>query len=165
MDGLSHLDGDGRAAMVDVGAKAVTQRRALAEAVIEVPAAVAALLDGGELRAAKGPVLQTAVLAGTLAVKRTWELIPLCHPLPIDSIRFETELEPRPDGGLGVRLRCEVAVEAKTGVEMEALCGASVAALTVYDMCKAVTHEMAIGPVRLLEKEGGRRSVGAEPRP
>jgi len=160
---LSHLAAPGRPAMVDVGGKPVTRRRAAAEAVITLPAAVAAGLAGDELRGPKGPVLHAAVLAGTQAAKRTAELIPLCHPLPLDSIRFETALEPGERGELAVRLRCEVAVEARTGVEMEALCGASIAALTVYDMCKALGHGMVVGPVRLLSKEGGRRPWTLEP--
>ena len=152
---LSHLDRRNRPGMVDVAAKAVTHRIATAQAIVSLPPEVRAALKGGELHAPKGPVFQTAILAGTMAVKRTADLIPLCHPLPIESCRIEIALDRR---GRAV-ITCEVSVHHKTGVEMEALTGASVAALTIYDMCKALSHRMVIGPVRLLAKTGGRRDV------
>ncbi len=154
---LTHIDPAGRPAMVDVGAKQVTRRVAIASATVHFPADVAATLHADGLRSAKGPVLDTAIIAGTMAVKRTHELIPFCHPLPIEKCRFEMEFVSATE----LVIRCEVGITHKTGVEMEALTGASVAALTVYDMCKALSHEIVIGEVRLLEKHGGKRTVKA----
>ncbi len=141
--------------MVDVGAKAATRREAMAEVRVRFPAAVAATLRAEGLRSAKGPVIDTAIIAGTLAVKRTHELIPFCHPLPVEKVRFAIDF----DGDDALLIRCTVALTHKTGVEMEALTGASVAALTVYDMCKALSHEMVIDGLRLVEKSGGKRRV------
>jgi cyclic pyranopterin phosphate synthase len=107
------------------------------------------------LRSAKGPIVDTAIIAGTMAVKRTHELIPFCHPLAIERCTFEIYF----DGASELSIRCTVAVTHKTGVEMEALTGATVAALTVYDMCKALSHEIVIGDIRLVEKSGGKRRV------
>ncbi len=154
---LSHLDASGRPAMVDVGAKPATRRVAVASARVHFPADVAAMLQANDLRSAKGPVLDTAIIAGTMAVKRTHELIPFCHPLPIERCRFEIEFASASE----LVIRCEVAITHKTGVEMEALTGASIAALTVYDMCKALSHEIVIGEIRLLDKRGGKRTVKA----
>ena len=154
---LSHVGADGRPRMVDVGAKAVTARRALAQAQVRFPAAVARALRKDGMRAKKGPVIETAIIAGTMAVKRTHELIPFCHPLPIERCEFAIEFV----GASVLEIRCEVAVAHKTGVEMEALTGATVAALTVYDMCKALSHEIVIGEARLLEKSGGRNTFTA----
>ncbi len=154
---LSHIDPSGRPAMVDIGAKLATRRVAVAIARVHFPAEIVAALQANELRSAKGPVLDTAIIAGTLAVKRTHELIPFCHPLPIESCRFETEFVSASE----LVIRCEVAITHKTGVEMEALTGASIAALTVYDMCKALSHEIVITDIRLLDKRGGKRTVKA----
>jgi cyclic pyranopterin phosphate synthase len=148
---LSHVDARNRPAMVDIGGKDVTRRSARASARISLPAAVLELFRDGDLQGPKGPVFQTAIIAGTMAVKRTHELIPFCHPLAIDGCRIEIGLE-----GGGALVECEVRVEHRTGVEMEALTGATVAALTIYDMCKAVSHEMVISDVRLLAKTGGK---------
>jgi cyclic pyranopterin monophosphate synthase len=152
---LSHLDPAGRPRMVDVGAKRATRRVATAEATVLFPPAVAATLRKQGLRSAKGPILDTAIIAGTLAVKRTHELIPFCHPLGIERCSFETDFL-RADR---LVIRCTVAVTHKTGVEMEALTGATVAALTVYDMCKALSHEIEITGVHLVDKQGGKRRV------
>ena len=152
---LSHVDPTGRPRMVDVGAKRATRRVATAEARVRFPAEVAATLRRQDLRTAKGSIVDTAIIAGTMAVKRTHELIPFCHPLAIERCTLEIEFA---DPGELV-IRCTVAVTHKTGVEMEALTGASVAALTVYDMCKALSHEIVIGEVRLVEKSGGKRRV------
>lgn len=154
---LSHLDASNRPRMVDVGAKQATARTAIAQAIVKFPAGVARTLREGGLRSAKGPVVDTAIVAGTMAAKRTHELIPFCHPLAIERCRIEADFVSDTE----LAIRCEVAVSHKTGVEMEALTGASVAALTVYDMCKALSHEIAISEVRLLEKAGGRRTVKA----
>lgn len=152
---LTHLDAGNRPRMVDVGAKAVSARTATAQAVVRFPAAVArALLEGG-MRATKGPVIDTAIIAGTLAAKRTHELIPFCHPLAIERCDIAAEFVTPTD----LEIRCSVAVAHKTGVEMEALTGAGVAALTVYDMCKALSHEIVIADLRLVEKSGGKRRV------
>lgn len=139
--------------MVDVGAKAVTQRVAEAEARVRLPAAVARALQRTGHRSKKGPVFDTAIIAGVQAVKRTAELIPFCHPLPIDNCRLTIASGA---GGL-LTIHCRVETHHKTGVEMEALAGATVAALTVYDMCKALSHDIVIERVRLLAKSGGRR--------
>ena len=154
---LSHVGADGRPRMVDVGAKAATSRSATAQAIVRFPPAVARALRAQGMRAKKGPVVDTAIVAGTLAVKRTHELIPFCHPLAIERCDFTVEFATPTE----LAIRCEVAVTHKTGVEMEALTGASVAALTVYDMCKALSHEIVIDHVRLLEKSGGKRRVRA----
>jgi len=141
--------------MVDVGAKTVTARAATAVAIVRFPAAVARELKRNGMRAKKGPVIDTAIVAGTMAVKRTHDLIPFCHPLAIERCEFTVEFASSNE----LMIRCEVAVSHKTGVEMEALMGASIAALTVYDMCKALSHEIAIAEIRLLEKSGGKRRV------
>lgn len=152
---LTHIDKQGRPSMVDVGAKTASRRVAVAEARVQFPNDVAAALKADGLRTAKGPVLDTAIIAGTMAAKRTHELIPFCHPMAIESCRFEMEFVSPGE----LCIRCEVAITHKTGVEMEALTGASVAALTVYDMCKALSHEIQITGVRLIEKHGGKREV------
>ncbi|HEV2287140.1 MAG TPA: cyclic pyranopterin monophosphate synthase MoaC [Steroidobacteraceae bacterium] len=150
---LSHLDASNRPTMVDVGAKEVTQRVAEARARVRLPPAVARALRASGHRTSKGPVFDTAILAGVMAAKRTHELIPFCHPLPLESCQIE--IEQRAAGTIEVR--CRVSVHHRTGVEMEALTGAAVAALTIYDMCKALSHDIEIAEVRLLEKSGGRR--------
>ena len=154
---LTHLDANNRPRMVDVGAKPVTARHAIAQAVVRFPADVARALRADGMRAKKGPVIDTAIIAGTMAVKRTHELIPFCHPLAIERCAFTVEFSTPNE----LVIRCEVAVSHKTGVEMEALTGASVAALTVYDMCKALSHEIVIGEIRLIEKSGGKGRVQA----
>ncbi|MFY2764391.1 cyclic pyranopterin monophosphate synthase MoaC [Arenimonas sp. MALMAid1274] len=153
---LTHLDARGRPAMVDVSAKPVTARQAVAECRLKFPPAVAAALRKSGMSTAKGAVVDTAIIAGTMAVKRTHELIPFCHPLPIDGCRFDVAWS----GEATLRIECAVRTTHRTGVEMEALTGATVAALTVYDMCKALSHAMVIGPARLLAKRGGKRDVG-----
>jgi cyclic pyranopterin phosphate synthase len=155
---LSHVDEAGHPAMVDVSAKAVTRRTAAAETRVRFPAEVARQLRQSGFATSKGPVFQTAIIAGVMGAKRTHELIPFCHPLGLENCRVEIEMNDRDEAVI----RCSVSVHHKTGVEMEALTGASVAALTVYDMCKALSHEMSIGDTRLIEKHGGRRDVGPE---
>ena len=155
---LSHVDAQGRPTMVDVSAKAVTVRSAVARCDVEFPAAAARALRAGGLRTAQGPVLDTALVAGTLAVKRTAELIPFCHPLAIERCRIEGRFV----GARTLRIECEVGLAGRTGVEMEALVGATVAALTVYDMCKALSHEIVLREARLLRKSGGKRDVAGD---
>jgi cyclic pyranopterin phosphate synthase len=156
--GLSHLDARSRPTMVDVGAKAVTHRIAEAEARIRLPAAVARALKRSGQRTKKGPVFDTAIVAGVMAAKRTSELIPFCHPLALEQCRIDIGFAP---GTTVIVVRCRVEVRHKTGVEMEALTGATVAALTIYDMCKALSHDIRITGVRLLSKSGGKRTVRA----
>ena len=139
--------------MVDVGAKEVSHRSAEAEARIRLPPAVARALRASGHRTRKGPVFDTAILAGVMAAKRTHELIPFCHTLSLDDCQVEIVQR---SGGV-ILVRCRVSVHHRTGVEMEALTGAAVAALTIYDMCKALSHDIEIGGVRLLAKAGGRR--------
>ncbi len=153
---LTHLDPAGRPAMVDVSAKAVTAREAMAECRVRFPGDVAEQLRANRLRSAKGGIVETAVIAGTMAVKRTHDLIPFCHPLPIDGCRIGIEWS----GERDLRIECSVRTTHRTGVEMEALAGATIAALTVYDMCKALSHRIVIGPAKLLGKRGGRRDFG-----
>jgi cyclic pyranopterin phosphate synthase len=142
--------------MVDVGAKAVTHRVAEAEARVRLPALVARALQRTGHRTKKGPVFDTAILAGVMAAKRTSELIPFCHPLALEQCQLDIRLQPAKSGAL-VIVRCRVEVHHKTGVEMEALTGASIAALTIYDMCKALSHDIRIERVWLVSKSGGTR--------
>jgi cyclic pyranopterin phosphate synthase len=151
--GLTHLDSKNRPTMVDVGAKEVTHRVAVAEARVRLPRAVAQALRKSGHRTKKGPVFDTAIVAGVMAAKRTHELIPFCHPLGLDNCKVEIEDK----RGGEIVIRCEVSIHHRTGVEMEALTGASVAALTIYDMCKALSHDIEITGVRLLKKSGGKR--------
>jgi len=154
---LSHLDDKNRPQMVDIGGKAVTRRTAHALARLHLPPELAEMLDGDEIIGKKGPIFQTASLAGVMAAKRTSELIPLCHPLPVENC--SVELQPRPlaeDGSVEIEIHCKVVVTAKTGAEMEALTGATVAALTLYDMGKAVSHGIVIRETKLVSKTGGK---------
>jgi cyclic pyranopterin phosphate synthase len=153
---LTHVAKDGRPAMVDVSAKAITGRSAVAECRVKFPAAVAAQLRASGLRSAKGGIVDTAVVAGTLAAKRTHELVPFCHALPLEGLRIAIDWH----GERELRIECSARTTARTGVEMEALTGATVAALTVYDMSKALSHAIVIGPARLLGKRGGKRDFG-----
>jgi cyclic pyranopterin monophosphate synthase len=151
MGDLTHIDGEGQARMVDVGGKAVTDRRAVARGIVRMsPATAAAVRDGD---APKGDVVSTARIAGIQAAKRTSELIPLCHGLPLSFVDVAIEVDA--DAGT-VTLTSEARTSAKTGVEMEALTAVSVAALTVYDMVKGIEKGVAIGELVLLEKSGGR---------
>jgi len=154
---LSHVD-DGNPGMVDVGGKAVTQRSAHARSVVILPNEVAQLFNGDDFDTPKGPVFHTAIIAGTMAAKRTHELIPFCHPLGLEHCRISCALEE----GNRIVIDCRVSIHHKTGVEMEALTGASIAALTIYDMLKAASYHMVISETRLVEKTGGKRDVDAQ---
>ena len=156
MAGLTHVDAQGSPTMVDVGAKAVTLRTAVAESRVRFPAAVARTLRDAGFATRKGPVFHTAIVAGVMAAKRTHELIPFCHPLALE--RCDVVIDMHDDEAV---VRCTVSLHHKTGVEMEALTGASIAALTIYDMCKALSHEIVIADTRLMEKHGGKRDVRA----
>ena len=138
--------------MVDVSSKNVTERKAQARAVIDLPAEIVEQLTDDEIHVKKGPVFQTAILAGIMAVKKTSDLIPLCHPLPISKSSIDIKVN-----GNQVFVNCQVKVSGKTGVEMEALTGASVAALTIYDMCKGFSHDITIKNIQLIQKSGGKR--------
>jgi cyclic pyranopterin phosphate synthase len=147
---LTHFDASGASRMVDVSTKPVTWRLARAEAVVSMrPETLSLILDR---KVAKGDVFEVARLAGIMATKRTPELIPLCHSLGLESVELQIE----PLDGQSLRIEAAVSVHGRTGVEMEAMTAVSVAALTIYDMCKAVDREMTIGSIRLLEKSGGK---------
>lgn len=148
---LTHVDAQGNPAMVDVSEKAITRRVAKAQAIVSLGAKVARQISENELMTKKGPVFQTAILAGIMGAKRTSDLIPLCHPLGLEDCRVTIEQR-----GEDVIITSVAALSARTGVEMEALTAVSVAALTVYDMCKALSHDIVIREIRLLEKTGGK---------
>ena len=154
---LTHVDAAGRPKMVDVGDKAITRRTAVAESRVRFPAAVARTLEAANYATAKGPVFHTAIVAGVMGAKRTHELIPFCHPLGLERCDVAIEMQ-----GQEAVVRCTVSVRHRTGVEMEALTGASVAALAIYDMCKALSHEIVIAETRLVAKHGGKRDFDAE---
>jgi cyclic pyranopterin phosphate synthase len=142
---------EGQPAMVDITGKSSNRRTAVAEARMELGAEIIAKFQNNDLHGPKGPVFQTAIIAGTMAVKKTSDLIPFCHPLPVENCAFQII-----PNETGVTLRCEVSTTGKTGVEMEAMTGASIAALTVYDMCKAMNKAIRIQDLRLISKTGGK---------
>ncbi len=153
---LSHLDAQQNPSMVDVSDKNITKRTAIAQSIVLVSAEIMAHLQAGDIQTKKGPVFQTAILAGTMGAKKTSELIPLCHPLGLDSCKFDIQTIDNQ-----IIIKCTCSLSAKTGVEMEALTGASIAALTIYDMCKAMSHDIVILETRLLKKTGGKSDFGA----
>ena len=144
--------------MVDVGHKAVTERTARARSIVALDDQIMDLLENEEIHTKKGPVFQTAILAGIMAAKRTSELIPLCHPLPLNKVGVDIHVNENRE----VVVECTARVSGKTGVEMEALTGAAVAALTIYDMCKAFSHNIVIRETRLVEKTGGKEDFRLE---
>jgi cyclic pyranopterin phosphate synthase len=150
---FSHLDKNNNPTMVDVSAKGVTHRAATARSIVVLPDEVLALLTDGDLQTKKGSVFQTAIIAGIMAAKKTGDLIPLCHPLGMDNCQVTIELSAQSE----VIIECTASITAKTGIEMEALVGASIAALTVYDMCKALSHDIVIRETKLISKTGGKR--------
>ncbi len=152
MSKLSHVDKENRPTMVDVSSKVVSDREAHAQSVIVLPDEVLRQVSGDEIETKKGPVFATAVIAGVMAAKKTHELIPFCHPVGLESCKISIVLN---DDKAVVDCYCKVSN--KTGVEMEALTGASVAALTIYDMLKALSHDIVISDTRLIAKSGGRR--------
>jgi cyclic pyranopterin phosphate synthase len=151
MSELSHIDARNRPAMVDVSEKTASAREASARATVRLPAAVRDAIEGDEIQSRKGPVFATAIIAGVMAAKRTHELIPFCHPLGLEKCTIDIRA-----AGDDVFIDCICRVFHKTGVEMEALTGASIAALTIYDMCKALSHDIVIADIRLLSKTGGK---------
>lgn len=153
---LTHIDSENRPTMVNVGHKDPSIRQAIAEAIVVFPSEVVPDFNDHEIRSPKGPVFATAIIAGTMAVKSTSNLIPFCHPLIIDHIHIDIQwLDSQ------ARIRCSVSCQGRTGVEMEALTGASVAALTIIDMCKALSPALQITQTRLLEKTGGKNDYRA----
>lgn len=152
MNKLSHVDSDNRPTMVDVSGKRATDREAHARAIVRFPPEVASRFANGDIRTAKGPVFATAIIAGVMASKKTHELIPFCHPLGLDNCKVTIRM----DADDRAVVDCICRVHHRTGVEMEALTGASVAALTIYDMCKALSHDIAIVETRLIAKSGGK---------
>ncbi len=154
MGKLSHIDGDNRPTMVDVSDKAVTMREAHARAEVILPRNVLEQVTGDEINTKKGPVFATAIIAGVMAAKKTHELIPFCHPLGLTSCKVAVAIK-----GDRAIIDCRCKVSHKTGVEMEALTGASVAALTIYDMLKALSHDIVISNTRLMKKTGGKKDL------
>jgi cyclic pyranopterin phosphate synthase len=152
MGEFSHLDESGKAKMVDVGHKQQTRRIAKAHAIVELPDEVMKHFNGQDVETKKGGVFQSAILAGIMGAKKTSELIPLCHPLALDHCTVDIVAINKNE----LRITAEASIESKTGVEMEALTAASVAALTVYDMCKGMSHNIKIKEIKLLSKSGGK---------
>lgn len=152
MGKLSHIDAQNRPTMVDVSEKQATDRTALARSRVRLPQEIAAHISGDEITTRKGPVFATAIIAGVMAAKKTHELIPFCHPLGLSNCKIDIELQDQ-----DVVIDCFCKVHHKTGVEMEALTGASVAALTVYDMLKAMSHDIVITETQLVSKTGGKQ--------
>ncbi len=152
MSKLSHVDKENRPSMVDVSDKLVSDREAHAQSVLVLPDDVLQQVSDDEIQTSKGPVFATAIIAGVMAAKKTHELIPFCHPIGLDSCKVTIVLR-----GNKAVIDCHCKVTHKTGVEMEALTGASVAALTVYDMLKALSHDIIISETRLMAKSGGKR--------
>jgi len=152
MKNFTHIDDKGKATMIDVSEKNISHRIAIARSIVVLPDEVLVKLNGGDIQTKKGSVFQTAIIAGIMAAKKTGELIPLCHPLALENCKIDIRLNEQNE----VVIDCAASITAKTGVEMEALVGASIAALTVYDMCKALSHDIVIKETRLIEKTGGK---------
>jgi len=158
MEKLSHVDEHNQPTMVDVGHKTASDRVAHARTIVVFPADVAERFADGDIRTAKGPVFSTAIVAGVMAAKKTHELIPFCHPLGLTSCNIKIEM----DAEQRAVIDCICKVHHRTGVEMEALTGASIAALTIYDMCKALSHDITIAETRLIAKSGGKKDFKRE---
>ena len=152
MKEFTHLDSTGKPTMVDVGQKKITRRVAKARGIVVLGEEIMTQLQAGEINTKKGAVFQTAIIAGVMAAKKTGELIPLCHPLGLDNCDISISVNQKQE----VEIICTASLTAKTGIEMEALTGVSVAALTIYDMCKAFSHHILIKEIRLIEKTGGK---------
>ena len=149
---FTHLDAAGNPSMVDVGEKKVTKRIAKARSIIVVDDEILAQFEGKDIQTKKGPVFQTAIIAGVMGAKKTSDLIPLCHPLGLDNCQVAIHINAAKE----IVVDCTASLSGKTGVEMEALTGATVAALTIYDMCKAFSHNIIIKETKLMEKRGGK---------
>jgi cyclic pyranopterin monophosphate synthase len=150
---FTHLDNKGNPSMVDVGDKAITKRVAVARSIIILEDKILDQLENDDIKTKKGPVFQTAIIAGVMAAKKTSDLIPLCHPIGLDNCQVRIHVNKNKE----VVVECETSITSKTGVEMEALTGASIAALTIYDMCKAFSHNIIIKETRLIKKTGGKK--------
>jgi len=151
MSKLTHIDAEGNPKMVDISDKSTSDRVAIAESRVELPEIVMQQLKSGEIQTKKGPVLQTSNIAGVMGAKKTAELIPFCHQLPLSNCKIDFSFDKNE-----VVITCTTKVTGKTGVEMEALTGASITALTIYDMCKALSHDITIKNTRLMSKTGGK---------
>jgi cyclic pyranopterin phosphate synthase len=151
MNEFTHINEEGLATMVDISGKKISQRKAVARSIVVLPDEVAEKLIDNDIKTKKGSVFQTAIIAGIMAAKKTGELIPLCHPLGLDNCEIEIQIHKQE-----LVIECTATITAKTGVEMEALMGATIAALTVYDMCKALSHDIVIKEIKLMEKTGGK---------
>jgi cyclic pyranopterin monophosphate synthase len=158
MSDFSHINASNQPAMVDISGKSPSHRTAVAQSIVQLDENIFDRLSGGDIQSKKGPVFQTAILAGVMGAKKTSDLIPLCHPLPLNNCKIDIE----PIENQQVKVTCSVSTDHKTGVEMEALTGASVAALTLYDMCKALSHDIRILETRLISKTGGKKDYQAE---
>lgn len=158
MKKFTHIDASGNPSMVDVGDKVVTKRVAKAQSIVSLDDTIVSKLENEEIHTKKGPVFQTAIIAGVMAAKKTSELIPLCHPIGLDNCQIEIRVNEKRE----VVINCTTSINSKTGVEMEALTGASVAALTIYDMCKAFSHNITIKETKLMEKSGGKKDFKRE---
>lgn len=152
MKDFTHLDEQQKPSVVNVSSKKITHRKAVAKAVVQLPEEIFTKLQNGNFITAKGSVFQTAIIAGIMAAKKTGELIPLCHPIGMENCSIDIDFNAQNE----IEIFCTAEVEAKTGIEMEALTGATVAALTIYDMCKAMSHDIVIKEVKLMEKTGGK---------
>ncbi|MFT5884636.1 MAG: cyclic pyranopterin phosphate synthase [Arcticibacterium sp.] len=150
---FTHIDASGNPSMVDVGDKPITKRVAKARSILVLDDAIMAKIQNEEIHTKKGPVFQTAIIAGVMAAKKTGDLIPLCHPLGLENCQIDITVNSKNE----VEIICTASLTGKTGIEMEALTGASVAALTIYDMCKAFSHNIVIKETRLIAKSGGKR--------
>ena len=157
-DQFTHLDAAGNPSMVNVGQKKATHRMAHARATVQVTEAILEQFEQDDIQTKKGPVFQTAIIAGITAAKKTGDLIPLCHPIGMDNCQIEIHINEAKE----IIVDCTASVFAKTGIEMEAMCGASLAALTIYDMCKAFYHDIIIKEIKLMEKRGGKRDFVRE---
>ncbi|MBL7844855.1 MAG: cyclic pyranopterin monophosphate synthase MoaC [Cyclobacteriaceae bacterium] len=155
---LTHTDESGNPQMVDVSSKAITKRTARAQAIVKVGAEILSLIKHNELKTKKGPVFQTAILAGVMGAKKTSDLIPLSHPIGLEDCKIS--ITTRNDS---ILIESLASLTSKTGVEMEALTAVSVAALTIYDMCKALSHDITISEIKLLEKTGGKKDFKRKP--
>lgn len=152
MSDFTHINEEGKANMVDVSEKLPTKRTATARSIVSVPSPVLEKLTNGDIQTKKGAVFQTAIIAGIMGAKKTGELIPLCHPIGMDNCNIDIRVNDNSE----IEILCTASITAKTGIEMEALTGASIAALTIYDMCKAMSHDIVIKETMLIEKTGGK---------
>ena len=158
MEELTHINQNNQAAMVDVNHKQVSKRVAIAKSTVVLPKPILSKLENNELISKKGPVFQTAIIAGTMAAKKTGDLIPLCHPIGLESCEISIQII----SDECIEIICQVSISHKTGVEMEALTGVTIAALTIYDMCKAMSHKIEIKNTKLVKKTGGKKDYNDE---